>query len=86
MIHDFQEVLEFLDDQVSLGVVKDKGLALAVYRTLHRDGPMMTTDLMKKLSTEWRLGQIRKDRLKKIVEDLGGKFTQVSGNNFQASL
>lgn len=86
MIHDFQEVLEFLDDQVSLGVVKDKGLALAVYRTLHRDGPMMITDLIKKLSTEWRLGQIRKDRLKKLVADLGGKVTQVSGNNFQASL
>ncbi len=86
MIHDFQEVLEFLDCQVAISTVKDKGLALAVYRTLRRDGPLLTENLMKKLTMEWRLGQVRKDRLHRLVLTLGGKVMQVSGNKYQASL
>ncbi|WP_205899311.1 hypothetical protein, partial [Pseudomonas viridiflava] len=65
MIYDFQEVLIFLDNQVATSIVKDKGLALAVYRTLLRDGPLLTEDLMEKLTREWRLGQFRRDRLHK---------------------
>lgn len=86
MIHDFQEVLEFLDSQVTIGIVKDKGLALAVYRTLHRDGPLLTEELMKRLTIEWRLGQNRKDRLHRLVLTLGGKVTQVNANKYKVSL
>ncbi|MBD8575005.1 hypothetical protein IFR09_13230 [Pseudomonas syringae] len=86
MIHDFQEVLVFLDEQVAINIVTDKGLALAVYRTLRRDGPLMTEDLMKKLTKEWRLGQTRKDRLHKLVLILGGRVTQVNGNKYKVSL
>lgn len=86
MIHDFQEVLEFLDCQVAISIVKDKGLALAVYRTLRRDGPLLTEDLMKKLTREWRLGQMRKDRLHRLVLTLGGTVMQVNGNKYQISL
>lgn len=86
MIHDFQEVLEFLDSQVTIGVVKDKGLALAVYRTLHRDGPLLTTDLMQKLTKEWRLGSHRKERVHRLVLALGGTVKQVNANKYQVSL
>lgn len=86
MIHDFQEVLEHLDCQITSGIVKDKGLALAIYRTLRRDGPLPTEELMKRLTTEWRLGQNRKDRIHRLVLTLGGKVVQVNANKYQVSL
>lgn len=86
MIHDFQEVLVFLDSQVTTGIVKDRGLALAVYRTLHRDGPLLTVDLMHILTKEWRLGAQRKDRIHRLVLALGGTVKQVNANKYQVSL
>ncbi|EMV9185862.1 hypothetical protein AADU03_004747 [Escherichia coli] len=86
MIHDFQEILEFLDSEVKSRVVKDKGLALAVYRTLHRDGALLTADLISKLAKEWRLGVQRKDRVHRLVLSLGGTVKQVNTNKYEVSL
>ncbi|PBP32642.1 hypothetical protein CCL14_26010 [Pseudomonas syringae] len=86
MIQDFQVVLEALDSAVSTSVVKDKGLSLAIYRTLLRDGAMLTTDLMQKLTMEWRLGTNRKVKIHKSVQEVGGIVKQLYANTYQVSV
>lgn len=78
MMDDFLVVLEHLDDLIARNVVHDKGLALAIYRTIHRDGAMRVSELRQKLRDEWRFSNANARSIRKVVGSIGFK-AQVLG-------
>ncbi|MDV7213925.1 hypothetical protein [Azotobacter beijerinckii] len=82
MLSDFSAVLEELDERVSSSIIKDKGLHLAIYRVIHRDGPQTLSELQGKLSKEWRMGNIKSVKTRGAAKEIGLTIKQVDGNSF----
>lgn len=80
MIGDFLTVLEKLDGLVASHVAQDKGVALAIYRTIHRDGKMKITELKQKLRDEWRLPSIKAIHIRKVAAALGFKTIPIDSS------
>lgn len=80
MIGDFLSVLEKLDDLVVTHVVKDKGLALAIYRLIHRDGKMKISELKVKLHGEWNLSGVKAVQIRKTVLAMGFKTAPIDSS------
>jgi hypothetical protein len=80
MIGDFLTVLEKLDELVASHVALDKGVALAIYRTIHRDGKMKIKELKQKLRDEWRLPSVKAIQIRKVAAALGLKTIPIDSS------
>lgn len=80
MIGDFLTVLEQLDSLVASHVVQDKGLALAIYRLIHRDGKMKISEMKQKLRNEWRLPDIKSVQIRKAAAAMSFKTLPIDSS------
>jgi hypothetical protein len=85
LIADFSNVLLELDQRIVQNVVKDRGLPLAIYRILERDGPQELGDFGPKLANEWRLGHVSKAATRSAAISIGLKIKQINGNRYRVS-
>ena len=85
MISDFSLILDDLDEQVSKKIVRDGGLSLAIYRIIDRDGPQMLSDIQKKLSNEWRMGNLKAAKTRSLATTIGRVVKQLDGNKYKIS-
>jgi len=85
LISDFSNVLNELDSLFYSSIVSDGGIALAIFRIIERDGPQLLSVLCKKIIDEWRTGNIKKARVRKICTSIGLTIKQVQANTYRVS-
>ena len=78
IIHDFQAVIEGLDETIQKNVVTDNGLPIAIYHIVTQSGSINIGELRNKIAVEWKIGKINTETskssimsLKKISEQMG---------------